>query len=56
MRKKKFFIIGGGQIYEQAMPYINKVYLTEVDIEVKGEVTFPELPHRGMERNFCRGA
>ncbi len=38
------FIIGGGQIYEQAMPYVDKVYLTEVDLEVEGSVYFPELP------------
>jgi dihydrofolate reductase len=37
------FIIGGGQIYEQSMPYWNRLYLTEVDLEVEGDVFFPEL-------------
>lgn len=42
--EEEAFIIGGGQIYELAMPYIDKVYLTEVDIDVKGTVVFPVLP------------
>ena len=37
------FIIGGAQIYELAMPIIDRLYLTEVDIEVSGDVLFPEL-------------
>ena len=41
---EEVFIIGGGQIYELAMPHLNKVYLTEVKVEVKGTVYFPDLP------------
>ena len=37
------FIIGGGQIYAQSMPLWDRVYLTEVDLEVEGEIYFPEL-------------
>ncbi len=37
------FIIGGGQIYELAMPFLDRVYLTEVDLEVEGTVFFPVL-------------
>ncbi|MBP7821577.1 MAG: dihydrofolate reductase [Saprospiraceae bacterium] len=37
------FIIGGGEIYKQTLPYWDKVYLTEVDVEVKGDTYFPEL-------------
>ena len=42
--EEEVFIIGGGQIYEVAMPFLDKVYLTEVDTEVAGIVKFPELP------------
>ena len=41
---EEVFIIGGGQIYELALPYLDKIYLTEVDLEVPGEVFFPILP------------
>jgi dihydrofolate reductase len=37
------FIIGGGEIYNLSMPYWDKLYLTEVDIEPQGDVFFPEI-------------
>lgn len=37
------FIIGGGEIYRQSWPYIDRLYLTEVDTEVEGDVFFPAL-------------
>jgi len=37
------FIIGGGQIYEQSVAYWDKLYLTEVDADIPGDVYFPAL-------------
>ncbi len=37
------FIAGGGQIYKQSMKKWDKLYLTEIDIEVEGDVFFPEM-------------
>lgn len=38
------FIIGGGKIYEQSMDLWDKLYLTEVDINVPdADVFFPEI-------------
>lgn len=37
------FVIGGGEIYAQALPHADRVYATEIDTEVEGDVTFPEL-------------
>lgn len=37
------FIIGGGQIYEQTTKLWDKLYLTEVNLEVEGDVYFPQL-------------
>lgn len=37
------FILGGGEIYRQSVDLWDKVYLTEVDAEVEGDVTFPTL-------------
>ena len=45
--EEEAFIIGGGQIYELAMPLVNRIYLTEVDIDIsedKPVVKFPVLP------------
>ena len=41
--EQEAFIIGGGQIYEQAMPFVNKIYLSEIDLKIDGDVFFPEL-------------
>lgn len=37
------FIIGGGEIYKQSLSILDKIYLTEVDVEIKGDTFFPEL-------------
>jgi dihydrofolate reductase len=47
------FIIGGGQIYELAMPFVDKIYLTEVDLEVEGSVKFPVLPEQDWKETWA---
>ena len=37
------FIIGGGEIYQQSLLYWDKIYWTQVDIAVSGDVFFPEI-------------
>lgn len=37
------FIIGGGQIYEQTVNLWDKLYITEVEVKVEGDVFFPEV-------------
>lgn len=41
---KEIFIIGGGEIYKQALPFSNKLYLTLVDTDLSGDVFFPPYP------------
>jgi dihydrofolate reductase len=41
---KEIFIIGGGQIFEQALPQTNRVYLTRVHTVIDGDAYFPVLP------------
>ena len=36
-------VIGGAEIYRQAMPQAARLYVTEVDAEVAGDAFFPEL-------------
>lgn len=40
------FIIGGGEIYKQSMPFLDRIYYTEVDLEVEGDVYFPEVDEK----------
>ena len=35
-------IMGGGQLYQQMLPVADKLYLTFVDTQVKGDTLFPE--------------
>jgi dihydrofolate reductase len=37
------FIIGGGEIYKQTMHLLDRVYLTQVDVNTEGDVFFPKL-------------
>lgn len=41
--EEEVFIIGGGQIYDQTQELWDKIYLTEVDLDVKGDVYFPTI-------------
>ncbi|MBM3114423.1 dihydrofolate reductase [Jeongeupia naejangsanensis] len=41
---EKAFVIGGGEIYRQALPLAKVLYLTEVALSPAGDATFPEIP------------
>ena len=41
--EEEVFIIGGGQIYEQTKELWDKIYLTEVDLEIEGDTFFSEI-------------
>ena len=41
------FIIGGGNIYQQVLPLIDRLYLTHIDAELQGDTYFPDyLPEQ----------
>ncbi|WP_373462725.1 dihydrofolate reductase [Paenibacillus sp. V4I3] len=37
------FIAGGGEIYKEALPSADKLYLTVVEQEIEGNIYFPEF-------------
>jgi dihydrofolate reductase len=37
------FVIGGAQVYEAAMPTVDRIYLTEVEAEIEGDTWFPRF-------------
>ncbi|WP_447553354.1 dihydrofolate reductase [Vreelandella sp. EE22] len=45
---EEIMVMGGGEIYRQAMPFAQRLYVTEVDIEVDGDTTFPEIPQQAF--------
>ena len=41
--QEEILIAGGGSIYEQALPYADRIYATEIEADFEGDVFFPEL-------------
>ncbi len=39
---KEIFVIGGGEIYAQALPRTDRIYLTIVESNAEGDVFFPD--------------
>ncbi len=37
------FVIGGATIYNLALPYVDRIFMTEVDAAPEGDAHFPEL-------------
>ena len=46
--QEEVFIIGGGEIYKAAWEYLDRIYITEVDIKIEGEnlTYFPEVDEK----------
>ncbi|MEO7752205.1 MAG: dihydrofolate reductase [Terracoccus sp.] len=47
------FVVGGGEVYREAMPYAARLLLTEVDLAPEGAVTFPEIDGSAWERTLA---
>lgn len=43
LKASEIFVIGGAEIYAQALPKANRLYLTEIDARLDGDTFFPEL-------------
>lgn len=42
-KEEEAFVIGGGEIFKQALPLATRVYLTRVEADVEGGAFFPRL-------------
>ncbi|MBQ4502756.1 MAG: dihydrofolate reductase [Alistipes sp.] len=50
---EEVFIIGGAQIYSQAMPIADRLYLTIIDKEYEGDSSFPEIDYNSWRQISC---
>lgn len=41
--QQEIFVAGGGEIYKEALPYADKIYLTVIEREIEGNIYFPEF-------------
>ncbi len=40
---KDIYISGGAKLYEEALPLVEKMYITEIDYDIEGDTFFPEF-------------
>lgn len=52
-KDREIFVIGGGSIYEQFLPYADTLYLTEIDATSdKADVFFPEVDYSKYDKEI----
>lgn len=39
------FLIGGAELYQAGLALADKLYITEIDLEVQGDAHFPQIPY-----------
>jgi len=49
---KEIFILGGGQIYVEALPITDRIYLTLIEENFEGDTYFPELDLKRFKQTF----
>ena len=42
---EEIFVIGGAELYRQAITLADRIYLTEIDANIDGDAYFPEFTH-----------
>lgn len=47
------FFVGGSSLYEQALPLVERLYITEINADYKGDAHFPEF-NRAVWREVSR--
>jgi dihydrofolate reductase len=45
------FIAGGGQLYHEALPLADRIYLTLIPKEIPGDTYFPDIPSAEFQVN-----
>lgn len=47
---RDIYISGGARLYEEALPIVEKMYITEIDYDIEGDTFFPEFDREQFER------
>ncbi|HAX74010.1 MAG TPA: dihydrofolate reductase [Firmicutes bacterium] len=46
---KELFVIGGSSVYEQTLPYADRLYITHIDGEYEGDAYFPSFDNQAFK-------
>lgn len=49
---RDMYISGGARLYEEALPLVEKMYITEIDCEIEGDTYFPEFDKELFEKEI----
>ncbi len=49
---EEIFVIGGGEIYQQAMPLADRFYLTRIEADYDGDTRFPDWDASQWQETF----
>ncbi len=49
---EEVFVIGGAQVYAQALPVADRMYITRVDAAYEGDTWFPAFDASGWQETF----
>lgn len=47
---KDAYISGGARLYEEAIPFVEKMYITEIDCEIQRDTYFPYFNENEFEK------
>jgi dihydrofolate reductase len=47
--EKEYFVIGGGRLFEQVLPFADRMYITLIDEAFQGDTYFPEISYEDWE-------
>lgn len=50
--EEEVFIAGGGQVYNEAILYADKIYITVIDKVIDGNVYFPEINNNKFAKTY----
>jgi dihydrofolate reductase len=45
---EEVMVLGGGEIYQQSLPFLNRVYLSVIDQDFEGDTYFPPFEDQGF--------
>ncbi|KNY25480.1 dihydrofolate reductase [Pseudobacteroides cellulosolvens] len=48
----EIFIAGGGQVYRDALPYTDRIYITVIDKTINGDIYFPQISKTEFEKIY----
>ncbi|BBF42317.1 dihydrofolate reductase [Lachnospiraceae bacterium KM106-2] len=53
-KDQNIYISGGARLYEEALPLVEKMYVTEIDLKVDGDTYFPTFQEDAFNKEIVK--